>query len=315
MRAIAVSEFGGPDALHEVELPEPEPGPGEVRIRVQTAGVNPGDLDFRAGAHARLLGDRQPPFVPGMDIAGVVDRLGPDTDGRLAEGDEVIALANPVDPRGGSYAEKVVVPAASAVAAPRNTRLPAAATLLLNGLTARLSLDALGLAPGQTVAVTGAAGILGGYALQLAKADGLRAVGDAAPGDELLIESLGADAVVRRGDDISDAIRRAVPEGVPGLIDGSVQQAQVVPAIADGGGLVETRPWDGPTVRGITVHKVHGLHAATETERLQLLTRQADEGVLQLRVAEVLPASQAARAHQLQEARGIRGRLVLDFTA
>jgi NADPH:quinone reductase-like Zn-dependent oxidoreductase len=129
----------------------------------------------------------------------------------------------PAGPHGGAYAEEIVVPAASVVRAPRGVDLAAASTLLMNALTARVALDALALTDGQTVAVTGAAGALGGYLIQLARADGLRVVADAAPADEGLVRSLGADMVVARGDGIAAAIRAVVPSGVDGLFDGAAQ--------------------------------------------------------------------------------------------
>ena len=94
--------------------------------------------------------------MPGVDAAGVVDKLGPGSDGRFAVGDRVSAFVVPIGPQGGSYAEYVVVPQASVVPAPRNASIWEAATLLLNATTARLALRALALSPGQTV-VTGAA--------------------------------------------------------------------------------------------------------------------------------------------------------------
>ena len=121
---------------------------------------------FGAGSQAARLSGRPAPYVPGMDVAGVIDELGADTDNRLKVGDRVVALVIPAGPHGGAYAEYVVVPAASVVLAPAGVDFPAASTLLLNGLTARLALDA-----GQTMAVTGAAGAFGGYVIQLAKAD------------------------------------------------------------------------------------------------------------------------------------------------
>jgi NADPH:quinone reductase len=172
MKAIGLSEFGGPEVLRVVDLPCPEPGPGEVRIRVHAVAVNPTDLTFRAGGRAGQLASRIPPYVPGADLAGVVDQVGPGASGRLSPGDRVIALVVPMGPRGGTYAEQIVTAEASVVRAPKNASDAEAATLLLNGVAARLALDALGLRPGQAVAVTGAAGAVGGYAIQLAKARG-----------------------------------------------------------------------------------------------------------------------------------------------
>src|SRR3989441_9403108 len=237
MKAIGVMTFGGPEVLHVVELPEPHAGAGEVRIRVHAASVNLTDTLFRAGSQAARLSGRPAPYVPGMDVAGVIDELGADADNRLKGGDRGVALITPAGPHGGAYAEYVVVPAASVVLAPAGVDFPAASTLLLNGLTARLALDALALDAGQTMAVTGAAGAFGGYVIQLAKADGLTVIADASHSDQTLVRSLGADYVLDRGDTFAERVRSIVPEGVPGLADGARLNHLALPAIADGGAM------------------------------------------------------------------------------
>jgi NADPH:quinone reductase len=315
MRAVGVWEYGGPDALEVIELPEPSPGPGEVRIRVHAATVNPTDTLLRAGVHAARFDGRQPPYVPGMDAAGVVEELGPDVGGRLRVGQRVSALVVPAGSQGGAYAEQILVPAASVVPAPDGVGAPAASTLLMNALTARLALDAMALDTGQTVAVTGAAGAFGGYVVQLAKADGMRVIADASSADEPLVRSLGADVVVTRGDDVAARIREHAPRGVDGLADGAVLDHLVLGAIADGGQLAVIRGWGGPAERGIHIHPIQVSRSATDTARLDRLRHQAEQGVLSLRVARVLPADQAPEAHRLLEAGGVRGRLVLDFTS
>ncbi|MGO4422622.1 zinc-binding alcohol dehydrogenase family protein [Streptomyces sp. MCAF7] len=314
MKAIGVYDFGGPEALRVLELPEPQAGPGEVRIRVHAAAVNPTDVMLRTGGHAVRLSDRRPPFVPGMDAAGVIDQLGPGVDDRLAVGQRVVAMALFISAHGGAYAEQIVVPAASVVPAPEGVDFPAASTLLMNAMTARLALDALAVPPGGTVAVTGAAGAVGGYAVELAKADGLTVIADAAPHDTDRVRGFGADHVVERGTDVAARIRALAPDGVPGLVDGSIQTTEIVPAIADGGTLAELRGWSGPAERGIRVFPVMVADAITDTERLDTLRRQAEDGTLTLHVADVLPAEEAAKAHRLLEAGGLRGRLVLDFS-
>jgi NADPH:quinone reductase-like Zn-dependent oxidoreductase len=250
-----------------------------------------------------------------MDAAGIVDAIGPGTDGRLKVGDRVVAIVSPLGPHRGAYAEQIVVPAASVVPVPAGADLPAASTLLMNALTVRLALDALGLRPGQTLAVTGAAGAIGGYAIELGKADGLRVIADASPTDHALVESLGADVVLERGDDLARRIRGVVPQGVEGVIDGAMFHEKILPAIADGGGIATVRGWNGPTERGIVAHPVFVSAGLTDTAKLDRLRQQAEDGVLKLRVARVLPAAEAAVAHRLLEAGGVRGRLILDFTA
>lgn len=196
MKAIGLTAFGGPEVLRVLDLPVPEAGPGEIRIRVHAATVNPVDTLVRRGI--AFVSDAEPPYVPGMDAAGVVEQIGKGVDTDLAVGDHVMAVVV-VSGTHGAYAEHVVVPAESVVRAPAGATAIEAATLPMNGLTAHMALDLLELPAGATVAVTGAAGAVGGYAVQLAKADGLRVIADAAPKDELLVKELGADVILPRG--------------------------------------------------------------------------------------------------------------------
>ncbi|SDR90071.1 NADPH:quinone reductase [Nocardioides scoriae] len=312
MRAIGVNEFGGPDALEVLDLPEPHAGPGEVRLRVHAATVNPTDTGLRAGLYGERPGDHDAPWIPGMDAAGVVDEVGEGVD-RLRVGDEVVALLLPTGPHGGAYADHVVAPAASVVASPAGADAVAASTLLMNATTAHLALEAFDLQPGATVAVTGAAGAFGGYVVQLAKAAGLRVVADAAEKDVELVRGLGADEVLPR-DGFVDHVRELVPDGVDALADGAVTDAAALAAVRDGGGLATVRGWDGPTERGIAVHPVMVFGAAERTDVLERLVAQATDGTLTLRVARTFPADQAPDAHRLLAAGGVRGRVVLDLS-
>lgn len=310
MRVVGVRELGAP--LEVLDVPEPHAGPGEVRIRVHGAAVNPTDTSFVAGRYPGVA-DRPGPYVPGADAAGVVSEVGEGAPFQV--GEAVMAVVVPMGPHGGAYADEVVVPAAQVARVPQGRDLFAASTLSMNGLTARLALEQLSVPAGGTVAVTGAAGSYGGYVVQLAKADGLRVIADAAEADEQLVRSLGADDVVRRGDDVAERIRGLVPGGVAGLADGAVMDALVVPAVRDGGRLTTVRGWAGPADRGITVHPVLVYDTPDRTDVLDALRGQVEQGVVTLRVAQVLPAGQAAQAHRLLAAGGLRGRLVLDFSS
>src|ERR1700675_3037888 len=149
MRAVTFSRFGGPEVLEVSELPVPQPGPGEVRIRVAAATVNPTDISFRTGRQQTTAQLTQmgvlPPYVPGMELAGVVDAVGEGTTWHT--GDRVMAIVNPRRPGGGAQAELVVVPAASVARVPEGISLEAAATLPMNGLTVRLALARLSFPP------------------------------------------------------------------------------------------------------------------------------------------------------------------------
>lgn len=312
MKAVGVTEFGGPEALHIVELPEPQAGPGEMRIRVRAAAVNPTDTLIRSGARARQLADIPPPYVPGMDAAGVLDQVGEGVATDLRVGERVMAIVIPSGSHG-AYSELVVVPAESVAPVPAGATDAEAATLPMNGLTARLALDVLDLRPGQTLAVTGAAGSVGGYAIQLGKAAGLRVIADAAPADEQLVRELGADVLVPRGDDFGAQVRAVAAQGADAVIDTALLDHLAMPAVRNGGQIATVRGFQGTGERGTTCHPVLVRSYAREQARLDRLRQQAEDGQITLRVAATFPAQEAAEAHRRLEAGGVRGRLVLEF--
>src|SRR3954454_12297211 len=311
MRAAGVTEFGGPEALHLVDVPAEPLGAGEVRLRVAAATVNPTDTHARSGAYAERDPVKQPPWVPGMDVAGEVVEVGEGVD-HVAPGGAVMGVVVPTGAHGG-YREDLVLPGGSVVRVPAGADAAAAATLPMNGLTARLALDLMALRPGQFVALTGAAGAFGGYVVQLAKADGLTVVADASEADEQLVRDLGADVVVRRGDNVAARIRAQFPEGVDGLADGSVQDALVLPAVRDGGAVATVRGYRGDGQRDVRMFPTLVRRVAEDRPALDRLRLQAEDGVLTLRVAQTFPADKAAEAHRLLERGGVRGRLVLTF--
>lgn len=315
MRGVGVTEFGGPEALQVVQLPEVHAGPGEVRLRVHAATVNPTDTFIRGGARADALrASGPPPYIPGMDAAGVIDEVGPDTETTLAVGDAVMAM---VIPRGshGAYRESIVLQADAVTRAPVGANHAEASTLPMNALTARQSLDQMALQPGQTLAVTGSAGCYGGYMVELGKADGLTVIADAAERDMQLVNDLGADIIVPRGDDISDQIRRVIPGGVDGLADGAVQNQLAVGAIKDGGQYASVRGWRGPDggERGIAFHVTMVFTYDRRADLLDALRQQVEDGQVSLRVNSTYPAEQAAETHRLFKQGGHRGRFVITF--
>jgi NADPH:quinone reductase-like Zn-dependent oxidoreductase len=210
-------------------------------------------------------------------------------------------------------AASVVVPSASVAPLPEGAGLEAAATLPMNGLTVRLALDLLALKAGGWLAVTGAAGAVGGYAVELGAAEGLRVIAVAGAADEELVKKLGAEAFVPRGEDAVQRIRELVPAGVDGLVDAALIGPPALAAIRDGGGLAAVRGWEGGTERGITIHQVRVAEYAQNQAALESLGRLAGQGKLSLRVSETFPPERAAEAHRKLEAGGVRGRLVIVF--
>src|ERR1700712_4506668 len=162
MRVIGVGEFGGPEKLAVLERPEPHAGGGEVRIRVRAATVNPVDTLIRSGGAAAAFSATAPPYIPGLEAAGDLDEIGAGTDTMFGLGQRVMAMINPTRPAGGAYAEFVVLQAQWVVPVPAGSTYEEAATLPMNGLTARRALDQLSLARGDWLPVTRAGGAGGG---------------------------------------------------------------------------------------------------------------------------------------------------------
>jgi NADPH:quinone reductase-like Zn-dependent oxidoreductase len=317
VKAVGLHRFGGPEVLTVVELPAPHAGPGEVRIRVRAAAVNPADTLIREGrSPIRLHGTA--PVIPGLDVAGVIDEIGPGPRTDLTIGAAVLAMVNPTRPAGGGYAEWVVLPTAWVVAAPAGTGHAEAATLPMNGLTALHALDQLALPPGSTVAVTGAAGAVGGYAVQLARSAGHRVLADAAAADVELVRALGAEEVVARGPDVADRFRAAAPDGVDGVVDAAVIGAPLVAAVRAGGALAVVRG-DDPQTRAAAEQRgvrlaITFVHAYDgRRDKLTRLRDLARTGDLSLRVGARFRPEQAAEAHRRLAAGGLRGRPVLEF--
>ena len=312
MRAVGILNFGDPDVLQVVDLPEVHAGQGEVRIRVYAAAVNPTDLMLRNGSRAEALSSVTPPYIPGMDVAGVIDEIGPGSETDLSVGTLVMAMVVPVGSHG-AYRESIVLSIDSVTRAPSGFSHPEVSTLPMNGLTARQSLDQLGLTTGQTIAVTGAAGIYGGYVIQIAKHEGLRVIADASLSDEPLVNSLGADIIVPRGDDFSEQVRKVMPEGVDGLADGAVLTELAVGAVRDGGTFASVRGWRGTGERDITFHRTSVRDYDHRSDLLDQLGGFAESGVITLRVAGTYNPEEASQAHRRLEARGTRGRCVIVF--
>jgi NADPH:quinone reductase-like Zn-dependent oxidoreductase len=306
VRAVAVSSFGDPEVLAVIDVPQPEPGAGQVRIRVQAAPVHPVDLGTRAGAFAALLPE-QPRYFLGWDLAGTVDAVGEGVR-EFTPGQAVIGLSDWFASLVGTQAEYVVLNASAVALAPTNAAPAEAATIPLNALTAAQALDLLKLSAGQSVAITGAAGAVGGYAVELAVQRGLRVYAIAGQQDEAFLTGLGA-TFIARSDDPAAAVRAVLPEGVDGLFDTALVGAPALGAVRDGGSFVNVyAPLAPEAERDIAVA---GVFVQSNGAQLAELVKLAEQGKLSLRVAQTYPFEEAARAHEALAKGGVRGRLVL----
>ncbi|MFF9274878.1 NADP-dependent oxidoreductase [Streptomyces griseosporeus] len=292
MRAAVVRTFGGPEAVEVVEAELPEPAARQVRIKVAAAALNPVDAGVRSGA----FGGAGKRIGLGWDVAGTVDATGVATAWNV--GDEVVALDYGMVKPLGTHAEYVVVDTDAVAKAPASVDAVAAATLPLNALTAVQALDLLELTPGQTLLVTGAAGAVGGFAVQLAAHRGIAVTGLAREADEQLVRSLGAAGFTASGEGSYDAV-----------LDAAVLGEAALARVRDGGAYAGVIPQAQPaSVRGV---RTTAVEVSADGARLAELVRLVDEGVLTLRVAETFALDDAAKAHARLAEGGVRGRLVL----
>jgi NADPH:quinone reductase-like Zn-dependent oxidoreductase len=202
MRAAVVKKVGGPEAIEILEVALPEPGPLQVRIKVAAAAVNPADAAMWAGFFGPLQGMEHAGL--GLEAAGTIDAVGP---GVLLEvGTAVIAFDAAVLRPTKAQAEYLVVDLNSLAPAPEGMDLTLAATIPLNAVTASQALDHLPLRPLDTLLVTGAAGAVGGYAVELASTRGLRVVAQGQPDDEEFLRGRGATWFVSRQEDSSPEV-------------------------------------------------------------------------------------------------------------
>jgi NADPH:quinone reductase len=296
VRVVEVTAFGGPEVLRVAERPDPEPAAGIVVVAIHATSVNPTDLSTRDGSRRKRMPDLEPPFVPGWDLAGEI----------LATGDRVVGMIPfaQIGGRVGAYADQAAVDPAWLAPLPEGVPADEAATLPLNSLTARQSLDLLGLAAGDALLVTGASGGVGGFAVQMAVADGLEVIAMAGRDDEDWVESLGASEVLSRDADLSgtrpvDGVLDAVPLG----------PECSTPTLRDGGTAVFTRTPDPPGPNREL--RFETILVKPDATLLTELARQLTDGRLRTRVARVLPLEEAARGHELAEAGGLHGKVVL----
>jgi NADPH2:quinone reductase len=310
MRAVVVSRFGGPEVLEIADVPMPQPAAGQVRIQVRAAAVNPVDIATRAGwlADSGLMAAGREIGI-GWDLAGVVDEVGPDVD-QFTVGDRVIGMRDLLSAPIGAQAEHIVLDIDAIAPAPRNASPAQASTLPLNGLTAKQALDRLELQPGQWLLITGAAGALGGFALELAAIRGLRTLAVSSPRDEALTRQLGATEFIARTDSVGTAVRRVLPRGVDGALDAALVGMPALDAVRDGGSFVAVSAGAAPTpLRGTRVDNVW---IRTDAPGLAELAALADAGRLTPRIVSTEGLEAVAAAHERLAAGGVRGRIVLE---
>ncbi|MBW5486267.1 NADP-dependent oxidoreductase [Streptomyces bambusae] len=304
MKAITYTAYGTPAELQIVDAPTPKVAPGEVLVRVKAAGVNPVDWKLAAGYLDPILEVRYP-VIPGWDVAGVVEAVGPDTFD-YAVGDEVYGYVRKEWVELGAYAELISAPVRTLARKPRELTFEQAAGIPLAGLTAYQSLRRVDIAAGETVVIHSAAGGTGSLGVQIAVALGARVIGTAGAHNHDYLRSLGAEPVLY-GEGMADRIRALAPEGIDAGLDfygdGAVEILQ---------GLVRDRDRVVSIADQEAAAKgAHQLWVRPDTADLTFLSELADRGALTVNVEHALPLEQAAKAWELSAAGRTRGKIVL----
>ena len=312
MRAVGFKKFGDPEVLEVIDVPEVSAGEGEIRIKNYASAVNPTDIVSRSGLIKQFIKDFSLPCVPGMDVAGEVDEVGNGVDTGIKVGDKVMAMVMP-NKLHGAYREQLILDQNAVVKAPEGFSHFEASTLPMNGLTARLSLDLLDLKKGNIIAVTGGPGAYGGYVIQLAKADGLTVLADSNEKDIQLLKDLGVDYIIPREKNFVEEVKKIFPSGVDGIADGALLNEKAIGAVKDNGSFTSVRNFIGEPQRNINFTATWVSEYNCDFEKLNKLRQQVEDGLISLRVADIVTPENAAEAHRRLDAGGTRGRMVINW--
>jgi len=298
MRAVQFSEYGGPEVLRlATDVPEPHAGPGEIRIAVRAAGVNGIDWKVREGLFAggRPLAH---PAGTGVDAAGVVDEVGAGVSG-VAVGDRVFGSGR------ATLAERAVLTGWAAM--PDGMGFEEAAGYPVPAETAVRTLREVGVRPGETLLVSGAAGGVGSALVQFARARGVTVIGTAGPANQDHVRTLGATPTTY-GEGLVDRVRALAPDGVDAAIDvaGSGVIPDLIALTGDPGRVLSIADFSAPE-HGALVSSAPVDPPAAFAEAAALYAR----GALRIGVDRVFPLADAAAAQAAAQAGHARGRWIV----
>ena len=307
MRAAVYDEYGEADVLTVREHPDPPVGPDTVLVRARATSINPVDWKVRKGflqgAYPHHL-----PIVPGWDVAGVVEAVGPAVVTGVEVGDEVYGYVRRDDVCWGTAAELVPAPQRTVTRKPSSLSFEEAAAVPLAGLTAYQCLvEALDVQAGERVLVHAAAGGVGRFAVQIALARGATVVGTASPRNHESLRALGVEEVVDyTAGPVSEQLSAPV-DAVLDLIGGD--------ALADAPKQVKDSSRITSVIEADTVLELGGRYVFVRPERdhLDALTRLVDEGRLQVEVAATYPLDRIADAHRESESGHTSGKIVVSL--
>ena len=302
-RAVRFDRYGDREVLYVADIPMPTPVAGEVVVAVKAAGINPGEASIRRG----LLHERFPATFPsgqGSDLAGVVTELGDGVD-RWAVGDDVLGFSM----RRSSHATHVAVPEDQLVRKPPALGWEVAGSLYVVACTAYAAVRAVEAGPGDTVAVSAAAGGVGSLVVQLLQVRGARALGIASPANAEWLSAHGAIPVAY-GEGLAERLQEEAPGGIDAFIDlFGPEYVDLAVHLGISPERIETIiSWEKAEEIGA---KADGSGTASTPEVLSEMAELVASGAIEVPIAATFPLDQVAEAFELLEARHTRGKIAL----
>jgi NADPH2:quinone reductase len=302
-RAVRFDHYGGIDVLYLADVPMPVAGDGQVVVQVKAAGINPGEAAIREG----YLDAQYPSTFPsgeGSDLSGVVTAAG-DGVSAFSAGDEVLGWSWDRS----SHAEYVAVPAGQLIAKPAGLAWPVAGAMYVVGVTAYAAVRAVSVQPGDTVAVSAAAGGVGAVTVQLLRTKGANVIGIASPANHEWLTALGVTPVAY-GDGLAGRLRAAAPDGIDAFIDlFGPEYVKLAVELGIARDRIETII--AYAAAGEYGTQAAGSSDASTTEVLAEMTGLVASGQIEIPIAATYPLDQVQQAFTELEQRHTRGKIVL----
>ncbi len=315
MKAIGIWEFGGREKLELLELPVPTPNADEVLIKIKSSSINPVDTKIRQGLFKEMF-PYSFPIILGWDAAGVVVDSGCNAN-RFRKGDRVYAYCRKPTIHDGTYAEYITVPESSVALKPENLGFDESACIPLAGLTAYQSLYVTAkIREGETILIHGAAGGVGGFAVQLARERGANIIATASGKNHDYLYSLGVNyAIDYTREDFREGVYDIAPKGVDVVFDcvGGATTIQSTECIRQGGRFVSIVRPDLSNEFNAAPFSYNFVFVEPNGSMLAELAKLAQNGSLGVRIASQYSLQEAAKAHELIETRHVCGKIALSI--
>jgi NADPH:quinone reductase-like Zn-dependent oxidoreductase len=304
MKAVVVHQYGGPEVLKYEDAPRPDPKENEILVRVIAAGVNPVDVGIRSGHYSRNFGPK-PPFIPGSDIAGVIEESKID---KYKRDDAVYGYLD-LD-RGGGYAEYTIAQDREISVKPKSLSFAEASGVPIVALTAWQALiDTAKLSAGQSVLIHGGSGGVGSFAIQIAKAKGAKVYATASTPNQGLLKQLGADVAIdytkQKFEDIAkdvDVVLDSVGKDTLARSYGVVKKGGFLSTLVS---RLDQTELDKHGIRGASIS------VAPNANELAEITKLIDEKKIKVIVSQTFSLADAAKAQEQAATGHTRGKIVL----